>query len=65
MYGNYVNNINLRHDNVTSGRKYNKKVADLSDDELILWYDYIFVFLMNIYLNLDKLKDININGGCK
>lgn len=65
MYGNYVNNINLRHDNVTSGRRYNKKVADLSDDELILWYDYIFVFLMNIYLNLDKLKDININGGCK
>lgn len=64
---NYANNIHIRHDNKTSSYKkcYNEKINDLTDEELLNWYNYIFVFTLNIYLNLEKLKDININGGYK
>lgn len=67
MFSNYANNLNLRHDNTTEEYKkyYNKAVADLSTEEIIKWYDYIFAFMVNIYLNLDKVKDINANGGFK
>lgn len=66
-FSNYVNNINLRHNNTSKNdiKHYNPAVAKLSEEELCKWYDYIFVFLFNIYNNLDKLKDININGGYK
>ena len=64
---NYANNINLRHTNsdVSYKKYYNKTVADLSNVELIEWYNYIFAFVLNIYIKLDTLKNININGGYK
>ena len=67
MVGNYANNLNLRHININESYKkcYNKTVADLGEDELVNWYNYIFAFMINIYLNLDKVKDININNGYK
>lgn len=65
MFSNYANNLNLRHNNVSESYKkyYNKTVADLSEEEIVKWYDYVFAFMVNIYLSLDKLKDINVNGG--
>ena len=67
MLSNYVNNLNLRHNNIDESYKkyYNKAVADLSKEEMIKWYDYVFAFMINIYLSLDKVKDINVNGGFK
>ena len=67
MLSNYVNNLNLRHNNIDASYKkyYNKAVADLSKEEMIKWYDYVFAFMINIYLSLDKLKDVNVNGGFK
>lgn len=67
MVGNYANNLNLRHINIKESYKkcYNKSVADLGENELVNWYNYVFAFMMNIYLNLDKVKDININNGYK
>lgn len=67
MFSNYVNNLNLRHNNISEEYKkyYNKAVADLNDEEIINWYDYVFAFIINIYLSLDKVKDINVNGGYK
>ena len=65
MFTNYVNNFNLRHNNISEEYKkyYNKPIASLNDEELIKWYDYIFAFMINIYMSLDKLKDVNINNG--
>lgn len=67
MVGNYANNLNLRHNNINESYKkyYNKAVADLGEDDLLNWYNYIFAFMINIYLNLDKVKNININNGYK
>ena len=67
MFSNYANNLNLRHNNISEDYKkyYNKAVADLSEEEIIKWYDYVFAFMINIYLSLDKVKDINVNGGFK
>lgn len=67
MFSNYANNLNLRHNNISESYKkyYNKAVANLSKKELVKWYDYVFAFMINIYLSLDKLKDINVNGGFK
>lgn len=67
MFSNYANNLNLRHNNITEEYKkyYNKAVADLSTEEIIKWYDYVFAFMINLYLNLDKVKDVNVNGGFK
>lgn len=67
MFSNYANNLNLRHNNISESYKkyYNKAVADLSEEEIIKWYDYVFAFMINIYLSLDKVKDINVNGGFK
>lgn len=66
-FSNYANNLNLRHNNISESYKkcYNNAVANLSEEEIIKWYDYVFAFMINIYLSLDKLKDININGGFK
>jgi hypothetical protein len=65
MLNNYVNNLNIRHNNIDKEYKkcYNKTIAELSDEEMLGWYDYIFAFMLNIYLNLKKLKNININNG--
>lgn len=65
MFNNYVNNLNLRHNNISESYKkcYHKAVVDLSSEELAKWYDYIFAFMVNIYLSIDKVKDINVNGG--
>ena len=67
MYSNYANNLNLRHNNISEEYKkyYNKTVANLNNEEMIEWYNYIFAFMINIYLSLDKLKDINVNGSYK
>ena len=40
-------------------------LSDLNDEELVKWYDFIFAFNFNIYVNINKLKNININEGCK
>jgi len=65
MIGSYVNNVQLRHDNSNEKNKskYKKKVACLSDEQLIRWYDYIFSFLLNVYINLDRVDEINVDGG--
>ena len=65
MLNNYVNNLNIRHNNIDKEYKkcYNKTIAELSDEEMLGWYDYNFAFMLNIYLNLKKLKKININNG--
>lgn len=67
LYGFYANNIQLRHNNTDPAVKshYNKSIADLNDEELVKWYDFIFAFNFNIYVNINKLKNININEGCK
>ena len=67
MFSNYANNLNLRHNNISESYKkyYNKAVADLSEEEIVKWYDYVFAFMINIYLSLDKVKNINVNGGFK
>lgn len=67
MFSNYANNFNLRHNNIDVNYKkyYNKTIADLNNEELLKWYDFIFAFMINIYLNLNLLKDVNINNGYK
>lgn len=64
-FSNYANNFNLRHNNISSNYKkcYNKSIAALSEEEILKWYDYIFAFMINIYLCLNDLKDVNINNG--
>ena len=61
-FSNYANNFNLRHNNIDENYKkyYNKKIAELSEEEILKWWDYIFAFMINIYMNLDKLKNVNI-----
>lgn len=67
MFSNYANNFNLRHNNIDKNYKkyYNRSIDELSDEEILKWYDYIFAFMINIYLSLDKLKLVNINEGYK
>ena len=63
----YANNFNLRHCNVDMSltKNYQETIADLNDKELVKWYDYIYAFALNIYQNLDKVKDVNISGSFK
>lgn len=67
MFSNYANNFNLRHNNVDENYKkyYNKQIADMNEEEILKWWNYIFAFMINIYLNLNKLKDVNINDSYK
>ena len=64
-FSNYANNFNLRHNNISQNyiKCYNKSIAALSDEDILKWYDYIFAFMINIYLCLNDLKDVNINNG--
>ena len=59
---NYTNNIHIRYDNKTSSYK---KINDSIKERLLNWHNYIFVFKLNSYLNLEKLKNININDDYK
>lgn len=67
MFSNYANNFNLRHNNSNPNYKkyFNQQIANLSEEELLKWYDYIFAFMINIYLSLDNLKNVNVNDGYK
>lgn len=67
MFSNYANNFNLRHNNIDEDYKkyYNEKIAKMSKEEILEWWNYIFAFMINIYMSLDKLKDVNINDGYK
>lgn len=67
MFSNYANNFNLRHNNVDENYKkyYNKQIANMKEEEILKWWNYIFSFMINIYLNINKLNDININDGYK
>lgn len=67
MFSNYANNFNLRHNNVDENYKkyYNKQIADMNEEEILKWWNYIFAFMINVYLNLNKLKDVNINDSYK
>lgn len=66
-FSNYANNFNLRHNNISPNYKkyFNKEISELTEEEILKWYDYIFAFMLNIYLSLEKLKDVNINNGYK
>ena len=65
-YGSFSNNFDIRHNNITQGdSNYNPTIAALSDDEIIKWYDYIYSFMLNIYINLDSIKDVNIDNQFK
>lgn len=62
----YANNIGIRHNNLEQSYKhFSPAVAELKEDELIEWYDYIYAFAINIYMNIDKVKNININDKFK
>ena len=67
MFSNYANNFNLRHNNIDEDYKkyYNEKIAKMSKEEILEWWNYIFAFMINIYMSLDKIKDVNINDGYK
>lgn len=67
MFSNYANNFNLRHNNIDSKYKkyYNEKIAKLKYEDILKWWDCIFAFMINIYVNIDKLKEVNVNGGYK
>lgn len=66
VYGSFSNNFDIRHNNITQGdSSYNPTIAALSDDEIIKWYDYIYSFMLNIYINLDSIKDVNIDNQFK
>ena len=63
----YANNINIRHNNCDESNKknYRPKIKELNEEELKNWYNYILPFALNVYLNLDKLKNINVDNGYK
>lgn len=67
IISNYANNFNLRHNNIDNKYKkyYNNKIANLSENDMLKWWDYIFAFIINIYMNLEKLENVNINNGYK
>lgn len=63
----YANNFQLRHINIDPKVKkdYKETIADLSNNEYIEWYDFIYSLAINIYQKLDILKDVNISGNFK
>ena len=63
---NYANNIEIRHKNTAiESSNYNGSIANLTEEELINWYDYIYSLALIINNNIDKLKIINVSSGCK
>ena len=64
LYGLYANGFNTRHNNITKGKQYyHETIAELSDEEMCKWYDYIYSFMLNIYHNISKLTDVRINNN--
>lgn len=65
-YGSFSNNFDIRHNNVTIGdSNYKETIADLTDEEMIKWYDYMYSFMLNIYINIDKVRNVNIDNQFK
>ncbi len=57
----YSNNFDLRHPNTNDKSKdYKEQVAVLTEKELIEWYDYIYAFFLNVYVNYKKLREVEI-----
>ncbi|MCQ2471981.1 MAG: hypothetical protein MJ147_08095 [Clostridia bacterium] len=53
---NMLNNCNIRHNNVSPEQKgkYKKFIADMSDEELEVWYDELYQMLLLAFLILDN-----------
>jgi hypothetical protein len=51
--GYFANQFHIRHSNL-------ENIEDLSDLEIEEWYNYIYSFFVNCYVNLDKLKKATI-----
>lgn len=45
--------------------KTNEKIANLGQKDILNWWDYIYAFMINIYMNLEKIEEVNINNGYK
>lgn len=53
-----LNNLNIRHNNVTKDKpKYKEYVANMSDEELENWYDEIYQMILLAFLELDDFKE--------
>lgn len=51
-----LNNLNLRHNNVTEGdRRYKVAVAKMDKQTLEMWYDELYQMLLLAYLQLDQV----------
>jgi len=63
----YANNFNLRHCNVDIKLRsyYNEAIANLTDNEFIAWYNYIYSFAINIYQKINAVKSVNIESNFK
>lgn len=52
-----LNNLNIRHNNVTVGNKsYVAKVAAMSSEELEAWYDDLYQMMLLAFLKLDNVE---------
>lgn len=52
-----LNNLNVRHNNVTAGgRNYVAKVAIMSSEELEAWYDDLYQMMLLAFLKLDNVE---------
>ena len=67
-----LNNMNIRHNNVTLGDKnYKQNIAEMNNEDLEIWYDELYQMILLAYLVLDnrqrsnRIKDLKaaINGG--
>lgn len=54
-----LNNVNIRHNNVTPGDKfYKEKVATMPQQELEEWYDELYQMILLAFLKLDNVERI-------
>lgn len=51
-----LNNMNIRHNNIDSGKKQNPAVVSMSKDELEHWYDDTYQMCLLAFMELDHIE---------
>lgn len=56
----YANKFHIRHPNRLDGKDCELDIKNLTDEELLDWYNFIYPLFLNVYNNVSKLKKVDL-----
>ena len=60
-----LNNMNIRHNNISEGKNYKDAVSKMNESTIEEWYDETFQLILLAFLELDNEERLSKIGELK